>query len=220
MSISQYVTELKLRAKTCEFGQLQESLIKDRVVCGITSDAMRERLLREADLTLEKAVQICIASEMTKGQILQMHDEERNSQTLARESKHVDAVKHNQTHRNEQKIKNKESEKDKTSKLKCNRCGTGHASCNCPAYGKQCKNCEKMNHFAKMCRSKKVHMVDDDDVTAQRPCLFIGAVQTQTQTDEWTAELKIACKSVKFKLDTGAQANVIPYSLVQRLGKN
>lgn len=63
-------------------------------------------------------------------------------------------------------------------------------------------------------------MVDDDDVTAQRPCLFVGVVQTQTQRDEWTAELKIAGKSVKFKLDTGAQANVIPYSLVQRLGKN
>ncbi|KAL7849546.1 hypothetical protein SRHO_G00211690 [Serrasalmus rhombeus] len=66
MSISQYVTELKLRAKSCEFGQLEESLICDRVVCGITSDALRERLLGEADINLERAIQICIAAEMTK----------------------------------------------------------------------------------------------------------------------------------------------------------
>ena len=39
--ISQYITELKPKAKSCEFGLLQESLIRDRVVCGITSDAMR-----------------------------------------------------------------------------------------------------------------------------------------------------------------------------------
>ncbi|KAI5107408.1 hypothetical protein C0J45_3046 [Silurus meridionalis] len=184
MSISQYVTELKLRAKSRESGQLQKSLIRDRVVCGNTSDAMRERLLREVDITLEKAIQICIASETTKAQILQMHDEECNAQTSARETKHVDAVKHKQARSNAQKNKNKVSEKDKVSKFKCNRCGTEHASRNCPAYDKQCKNCEKLNHFAKMCRSKKVHMVDEDDVTDQRPSFFVGMVLTQPQTDE------------------------------------
>ncbi|KAI5621037.1 NACHT, LRR and PYD domains-containing protein 3 isoform X1, partial [Silurus asotus] len=85
MSISQYVIELKLRVKSCEFGQLQESLMRDRVFCGITSDALRERLLRE-DITLEKTIQICIVSETAKAQILQMHDEERNVQTSAHAS--------------------------------------------------------------------------------------------------------------------------------------
>ncbi|KAK0148890.1 hypothetical protein N1851_010688 [Merluccius polli] len=78
-----------------------------------------------------------------------------------------------------------------------------------------------MNHFAKMCRSRKVHAVDDDDVTDQRESLFVGVVnaKAQTQTDEWTVDLKLEHKHVKFKLDTGAQANVIPYSLLQRIGK-
>lgn len=75
-----------------------------------------------------------------------------------------------------------------------------------------------MNHIAKMCKSKKVHAVDDD-VTDQRPSLFVGAVQTQTGRDEWTVDLKLEHKHVKFKLDTGAQANVIPYSLLRRIGK-
>ncbi len=46
-------------------------------------------------------------------------------------------------------------------------------------YGKQCKNCEKMNHFAKMCRPKKVHAVDDD-ITDQKASLFMGVVQAKT----------------------------------------
>ena len=70
-----------------------------------------------------------------------------------------------------------------------------------------------MNHFAKVCRSKTVYSVDDDD-TDQQASLFVGVVhaKTQRQTDEWTVELKLDHKQVKFKLDTGAQANVIPYS--------
>ena len=77
-----------------------------------------------------------------------------------------------------------------------------------------------MNHFAKVCRSKTVYSVDDDD-TDQQASLFVGVVhaKTQRQTDEWTVELKLDHKQVKFKLDTGAPANVIPYSLLQRIGK-
>lgn len=65
-----------------------------------------------------------------------------------------------------------------------------------------------------------MHAVDDDDAD-QQASLFVGAVhaKTHSQADEWTVELQLDCKAVKFKLDTGAQANVIPYSLLQRLGK-
>jgi hypothetical protein len=43
----QYVTELKLLAKNCSFGSLEDKLIRDRVVYGIKSERVRERLLRE-----------------------------------------------------------------------------------------------------------------------------------------------------------------------------
>ncbi|KAL7889063.1 hypothetical protein AOLI_G00040370 [Acnodon oligacanthus] len=71
-----------------------------------------------------------------------------------------------------------------------------------------------------MCRSQKVHAVDDD-VTDQQASLFVGVVHAEkwSQTDEWTVEIEMERKPVKFKLDTGAQANVIPYSVLQRIGK-
>ncbi len=205
MSFSQYLTELKLKAKSCEFGQLQESLIRDRVVCGITSDVMREILLREVDITLEKATQLCVAAETTKAQIKKMHEEDHNGQA-SHENKQVDAVKHKQTRKKDQQNKTKVSEKDKACTFDCKRCGTEHTSCACPAYGKQCKNCKKMNHFARMCRSRKVHAVDDE-VTEQQASLFVGAVHANTQprAEEWTIEIKLERKPVKFKLDTGAQ---------------
>ncbi|KAL7873908.1 hypothetical protein SRHO_G00048780 [Serrasalmus rhombeus] len=74
-----------------------------------------------------------------------------------------------------------------------------------------------MNHFAKMW-SRKVHAVDDE-IAEQCSSLFVGVVQSQPQNEEWTISLKIERSNVHFKLDSGAQANVIPYSLLQRLGK-
>lgn len=65
-SIDTYVTDLKNKSKTCEFGNLEESLITDRIVCGIRSTELRERLLRETDLTLSKALTICRAAELSK----------------------------------------------------------------------------------------------------------------------------------------------------------
>ncbi len=63
-TIDQYVTDLRSKAKTCEFGALTDSLIKDRLVGGVVSDKTRSCLLKQADLTLagaldkaEKAVQ-------------------------------------------------------------------------------------------------------------------------------------------------------------------
>ena len=71
-TIDQYVTDLRNKAKTCEFGDLTESLIKDRVVCGVVSDKTRSRLLRHAGLTLATALDICRADEATASQMKSM----------------------------------------------------------------------------------------------------------------------------------------------------
>ena len=55
-SIDVYITELKGLSKQCEFGDLCDSLIRDRIVCGIQSNYLRERLLREPELSLTKAI--------------------------------------------------------------------------------------------------------------------------------------------------------------------
>ena len=60
-----YFADLKTLAQTCEYGALKDELIRDRVVCGIISDKVRKALLRESDLTLGRAIQICFISEMT-----------------------------------------------------------------------------------------------------------------------------------------------------------
>ena len=66
-----FVTELKKLSSECEFDNLQDSLIKDMIVCGTKDNSLRERLLRECDLTLSKAISAGHAAEET-GKILEI----------------------------------------------------------------------------------------------------------------------------------------------------
>ncbi|XP_057673637.1 zinc finger protein 391-like isoform X1 [Corythoichthys intestinalis] len=65
-TIDSYFTELKLLSKTCNFDTLRDSLIRDRIVCGHNNAAMRGRLLREKNLTLDTCIQLCRAAEWSR----------------------------------------------------------------------------------------------------------------------------------------------------------
>ena len=56
-SFDQYVTDLHLKVKTCEYGTMADEMIKDRIVVGVQSDIVRGRLLREKDLNLSKPIE-------------------------------------------------------------------------------------------------------------------------------------------------------------------
>ena len=64
----EYVTELKSCAQHCEFGELKTSLIRDKVVIGVYDMKVQERWLRESELSLDTALQICRAAEEVKKQ--------------------------------------------------------------------------------------------------------------------------------------------------------
>lgn len=211
-TIDQYVTELRNRSKTCEFGELTDSLIKDRIVCGIPDSALRERLLREQELNLEKALVLCRAAETVKSQVKE----------LVSENCTVDALK-------KQVRKSSNAQKDKrltggtrdppdSSRKQCHRCGTQHLPRKCPAYGKNCNECGKPNHYARCCKSEKkrsqVHAVNENEVEE----FYIDMVSQNVQKQkDWMIPLQVQNETIQFKLDTGAQVNVISESVYNEL---
>jgi len=44
-TIDQYVKELKLRAENCSYGDLEDQLIRDHIVCGTKSEIVKKHLL-------------------------------------------------------------------------------------------------------------------------------------------------------------------------------
>ena len=57
-SIDKYVTNLRHLAASCEFGNLKDQLIRDRIVLGICDDNLRSRLLRENPLVVRTFYEI------------------------------------------------------------------------------------------------------------------------------------------------------------------
>ena len=64
-----FTIDLRLKSQTCEFGSLQDSLIRDRVVLGIRDSTIKERLLRDSELTLVRATCICKANLAVQAQM-------------------------------------------------------------------------------------------------------------------------------------------------------
>lgn len=67
-SFEHLLKELKLEVRSCNFGVLTDSLVPGQIVDGVPDDKLRERLLREDDLTLKGATRICKASEQSAEQ--------------------------------------------------------------------------------------------------------------------------------------------------------
>ena len=58
--------------------------------------------------------------------------------------------------RDKEKAKHQEGDPDTKQRRECGNCGRRHDLQKrelCPAYGKSCNKCHKMNHFAAKCRS-------------------------------------------------------------------
>ena len=54
-SAEQFITSLYNLVEDCDYGELKDQMIQDRIVVGIRDRALSEKLQMDADLTLEKA---------------------------------------------------------------------------------------------------------------------------------------------------------------------
>lgn len=74
-------------------------------------------------------------------------------------------------------------------------------------------------------RNKEVNQCDrtedhssDDELEISTVELEISTVGDDSSNDKWTVKLAILKKLVAFKIDTGAQCNVIPYDVIRNSG--
>ena len=65
-TVDHFITEIHTLADSCEFGEMKEELIRDRLVVGIWGLTVSEHLQLEPDLTLDKAKQLIRQREEVK----------------------------------------------------------------------------------------------------------------------------------------------------------
>jgi len=232
-SIDAYVTDLRAISNNCEFGTLQDGLIKDRIVVGITNNSVRAQMLQKSALTLEQAIDMCKSVEQT-----QAHMSTLNDQTTAS----MDQVRTHQT------------------TFLCRRCGKTHQPRSCPAFGQTCSKCGRKNHFASKCRTQQttrnqsseeppaasarggqrqnkgrkkkkkkkpqtqvdVESASEDDSRSDYETLFVGDLKDDTceYDTEWHVDLRVnGSGKHRYKIDTGAKCNVMTQKTYKGLAK-
>ncbi|XP_040355270.2 uncharacterized protein LOC121045893, partial [Ixodes scapularis] len=91
----------------------------------------------------------------------------------------------------------------KKQQYKCAKCNRPLEPGRCPAFGRSCFLCTGTDHFAACCKKGpqvKVH-------------LKIDSVGNHA---DWIIHAKVADQPVVLKVDTGSQANLLPYSIYRR----
>lgn len=233
-NIDQYVTALRVLSQQCEFGGLHESLLRDKIVCGIVNNTVRDRLLRTEDLTLSKAIQICQVAEMSK--------EESECIDGASAGVQVNAVQTGSSTRGGRGARERRAgggidsgatgpRPARTQRRACELCGSGRCRGGerCPARDAHCYVCEKQGHFSRVCEQKKeirkvlnlsVETLNSDDSCNEM--FFVNTLQEDKQqckpVKEWIEVVKCRGKNFSLKIDTGSMINVISKVTYLNLG--
>jgi len=108
----------------------------------------------------------------------------------------------------------------------CKKCNTKHLPAQCPAFGQSCYLCNKLNHFSVGCFKNKnrptgkqvndlglVGLSEDQEFT-------IDNVSSANDKNAWYENVDIYGHSVKFKLDSGAEINILPKQTLLQIDKN
>lgn len=209
-SIDTYVTALRTLAKTCSFCDcLSDSLIRDRMVVGIRDSQARKRLLQMRNLSLKKCIDICKGFETATKNLKRMTSEQSTDE--------VNRVGVTQKSKGARRKKSSARSTSSDAEIKrCKFCGREHPmdKTQCPAYGQTCTKCKRLNHFASMCKTKKVNYVDEEDsrvnsIDSSSDGEMIGSVGDRKGKLIY-AEMLVHKIPVRFQVDCGASPNIIP----------
>ena len=156
-SFDAYLTNLRSLVKTCNFGELKDNLIRDRIVIGIKDNSIRKKLPAEGKLTLDKCINICCANETTAKQLKEISQSEDVNAIIHRHPQRK-AVSYSKGSSPE---KGQRSPPVQPTMIKCKFCSKTHSRKkeSRPAWQKTCKECGQLNHFSGSvaCKSDKQH---------------------------------------------------------------
>lgn len=169
-SVDQYATQLKSLANNCEFGNLKDSLVRDRLICGIKDANVREKLLQIQGLNLQRAVEICRTAEISSEQSRQITTSSNEFSKATEICMLKRRQGQNTSHASSSKLSMSRTahhsagatrwrDINVNSRKVCKKCGKFHEFKKCPAYGKKCFKCNKINHFTKCCLSKDIDTI-------------------------------------------------------------
>ncbi|KAJ8346450.1 hypothetical protein SKAU_G00278510 [Synaphobranchus kaupii] len=191
--INQFLAALRELAAACEFGDMEEQMLRDQLIERAANTPIRDRLLLEPDLTLAKAATLALQIEagLRYAGIL--------SDATTTTAASVRAI-HKQPRRSRQWEKKKPASTPAPAELQktgnrrsCYRCGSTNHLANkpsCPAVKVTCNSCGKVGHFSKVCRSGQKEQDHDDNLRRVLHALHVAGLKLNMQKCKFKTSLR------------------------------
>ena len=153
-SVEMFITALYLLVEHCEYGNLREEMIHDRIVAAVRDSTLSLKLQLKDKLTLEEAVMYAREAEMIKKQQPLVRDDQKESARVGVVNKRGGRQDDSRGPR----TRKGPGAKQMTNGQACTRCGKSppHDRQHCPARDAICHNCSIRGHYKAMCKSSKV----------------------------------------------------------------
>ena len=205
------MTHLKKLSSNCEFGELKNPLIKYIIVIGVIDESLSER---------------------NGNSIRPEGRTNKNSRkTKKKQEAEIYKIKFNRK-------ENSYSQPKKDIIKQCKYCGRTHMR-GTPAFHQTCNNCHKKGHFANVCMStnKSLNYLDNENTPPRtaEDNFFVGVISdisnevknnnkqintiAEDTNTEWSVTLNTNGTSICYKINSGAQVNVIPEKQIETLQK-
>ena len=223
-SVDSFITDLFTLAEKCDYGDLHDELIRDRIVVGIRDGKLSERMQLDAGLTLKSAMDKVRQSESVRKQQGVLRNAATSVSGAAEVAKVTKRVNTQKKYPGRGGFKPHSFKSDYSPKgksgpdSKCKNCGRTHEPKSCPAWGRECHFCKKKGHFKQFCRIKNsVHAVESSE---DAEVCFLDAVTTDSDARSWHSDVSIGNHVMTWKIDTGADVTCLPLkSYCERYGK-
>ena len=211
-SVEQFITALYSLVESCNYGDLRDEMIRDRIVVGISDSSLSERLQMMADLTLEKAMTLVRQREA-------VHENQLTLKGQLKPEMRLESIQKQPPFKGKQKPP-KNAYQAKT-QHKCTRCGrSSHSRNQCPARDAECHKCHKRGHYSAQCLTKSVSEISDPPPSQDLPDYDLAYLNTigSGKTTMWTCIVLVNGQETCFKVDTGAEVTVMSAQECANLG--
>lgn len=193
----QFIRALDELSEHCGFGAAREEHIRDRIVVGIQDKELSRKQFM-SDLTLALTIQTVRQSEEVAAQVSLQGD----TAATVREGR---SKNKNTNWKPQRKQGNSNAgRKWRETETKCSRCGKSQhrEDEKCPASKATC--------HARVCRSgRPVNEVTETEKVEQVSNFLASAWNTKDKSEAWTVVLQVDSVPPEFKIDTGAEVNVV-----------